>query len=159
MQRDRKEVAPATPAQILAVAFERLLVGEPLAVEVDLVEQPLVDPGLDVEDHESHLPVTAAPRAALLDARKVAARESLAAALQPFDYFRRDRFELGRHRMGLIHCHQRHRLVAALAKLAHQRQFAQERNTEIGREARAAAMRENLVPLTAFAAYVIAHVL
>ncbi len=68
MQRDGKEVAPAAPAQILAVAFERLLVAQPLAVEVDLVEKALVDPGLNVEDHESHLPVTAAPRAALLDA-------------------------------------------------------------------------------------------
>src|ERR1700683_2845265 len=57
MQGDGKEIAAATVAQIVAVTMERIVVSELLTFEVNLVEQVLIDPGLDVEDRERHQPL------------------------------------------------------------------------------------------------------
>src|ERR1700687_438254 len=61
--------------------------------------------------------------------------------------------------MRRIRRHDWTRLVASLAQLAHQRQLSQERHPERSREPLAAAMRENVVAMTALSAQVTAHVL
>ncbi len=133
-----KKVAVATPPQIFAIALESLAVAESLTLEVDLVEEVFVDSGLDIEDGE---------------------RRQFGMLLQSFDDFRGDCLERGRHRMRRVHGDQRHRTIAALAQLARDRQLAEKRDLEGFGEARAAAVRKDLVPFVALAANVIAHVL
>ena len=52
-----KKSLPRRSRRSSLIAMECVVVGELLTFEVDLVEQVLVDSGLDVEDRESHQPL------------------------------------------------------------------------------------------------------